>query len=150
GTNIKLAYNPSHLEIVSPVVAGQTRAAQEMTDAAGVAAMDPKKAYAILVHGDAAFPGQGVVTETLNYSRIRGCQTGGSIHVIANNLIVFTTEQYDSRSTHYSSDPAKGFEVPVIHVNGDDPEAVVAVARFPFEYREKFGKDLLIDLIGYR
>src|SRR5690606_18660470 len=115
GTNIKLAYNPSHLEIVSPVVAGQTRAAQEMTDAAGVAAMDPKKAYAILVHGDAAFPGQGVVTETLNYSRIRGFQTGGSIHVIANNLIGFTTEQYDSRSTHYSSDPAKGFEVPVIH-----------------------------------
>lgn len=150
GTNIKLAYNPSHLEIVSPVVAGQTRAAQEMTDAAGVAAMDPKKAYAILVHGDAAFPGQGVVTETLNYSRIRGFQTGGSIHVIANNLIGFTTEQYDSRSTHYSSDPAKGFEVPVIHVNGDDPEAVVAVARFAFEYREKFGKDILIDLIGYR
>lgn len=150
GTNIKLAYNPSHLEIVSPVVAGQTRAAQETTNQQGIAAIDSKKAYAILVHGDAAFPGQGVVTETLNYSRIRGFQTGGSIHVIANNMIGFTTEQYDSRSTHYSSDPAKGFEVPVIHVNADDPEAVIAVARFAFEYREKFGKDILVDLIGYR
>ncbi|WKA57123.1 2-oxoglutarate dehydrogenase E1 component [Planococcus shenhongbingii] len=150
GTNIKLAYNPSHLEIVSPVVAGQTRAAQEETSSTGIAPIDSKKAYAILIHGDAAFPGQGVVTETLNYSRIKGFQTGGSIHIIANNLIGFTTEQYDSRSTHYSSDPAKGFEVPVVHVNGDDPEAVVAVARFAFEYREKFGKDILIDLIGYR
>ena len=150
GTNIKLAYNPSHLEIVSPVVAGQTRAAQEMTNQKGLAAIDSKKAFAILVHGDAAFPGQGIVTETLNFSRIRGYQTGGSIHVIANNLIGFTTEQYDSRSTHYSSDPAKGYEVPVIHVNADEPEAVVAVARLAFEYREKFGKDILIDLIGYR
>lgn len=150
GTNIKLAYNPSHLEIVSPVVAGQTRAAQELTAKAGIPEIDAKKAYAILVHGDAAFPGQGVVTETLNFSRIRGYQTGGSIHIIANNLIGFTTEQYDSRSTHYSSDPAKGFEVPVIHVNADHPEEVVAVARLAFEYREKFGKDILIDLIGYR
>jgi 2-oxoglutarate dehydrogenase E1 component len=150
GTTIKLAYNPSHLEVVSPVVAGQTRAAQELTNQKGKPAIDPKKAYAILVHGDAAFPGQGVVTETLNFSRIPGYQTGGSIHVIANNLIGFTTEQYDSRSTHYSSDPAKGYEIPVVHVNADDPEAVVAVARLAFEYREKFGKDILIDLIGYR
>ena len=103
GTNIKLAYNPSHLEIVSPVVAGQTRAAQELTEQSGLAPIDANKAYAIMVHGDAAFPGQGVVTETLNFSRIRGYQTGGSIHIIANNLIGFTTEQYDSRSTHYSS-----------------------------------------------
>lgn len=150
GTNIKLAYNPSHLEIVSPVVAGQTRAAQESTNQTGIAPIDPQKAYAILVHGDAAFPGQGIVTETLNFSRVRGYQTGGSIHVIANNLIGFTTEKYDSRSTHYSSDPAKGFEVPVIHVNADDPESVVSVAQLAFEYREKFGKDILIDLIGYR
>ncbi|TWT25721.1 2-oxoglutarate dehydrogenase E1 component [Planomicrobium sp. CPCC 101110] len=150
GPTIKLAYNPSHLEVVSPVVAGQTRAAQELTNQKGKPAIDSKKAYAILVHGDAAFPGQGVVTETLNFSRIPGYQTGGSIHVIANNLIGFTTEQYDSRSTHYSSDPAKGYEIPVIHVNADDPEAVVAVARLAFEYREKFGKDILIDLIGYR
>ena len=150
GTKIKLAYNPSHLEVVSPVVAGQTRAAQETTDQRGLASIDPKKAYAILVHGDAAFPGQGIVTETLNISRINGYQTGGSIHVIANNLIGFTTEQHDSRSTHYSSDPAKGYEIPVIHVNADEPEAVVAVARLAHEYREKFGKDILIDLIGYR
>ncbi|MEZ0482874.1 2-oxoglutarate dehydrogenase E1 component [Planococcus sp. SSTMD024] len=150
GTKIKLAYNPSHLEVVSPIVTGQTRAAQEMTAQSGLAPHDPKKAYSILVHGDAAFPGQGIVTETLNFSRIKGYQTGGSIHIIANNLIGFTTEQHDSRSTHYSSDPAKGFEVPVLHVNADDPEAVVAVARFAFEYREKFGKDILIDLIGYR
>ncbi|PSL41882.1 2-oxoglutarate dehydrogenase E1 component [Planomicrobium soli] len=150
GTTIKLAYNPSHLEVVSPVVAGQTRAAQELTNQKGKPAVESKKAYAILVHGDAAFPGQGVVTETLNFSRIPGYQTGGSIHVIANNLIGFTTEQYDSRSTHYSSDPAKGYEIPVVHVNADDPEAVVAVARLAFEYREKFGKDILIDLIGYR
>lgn len=150
GTNIKLAYNPSHLEIVSPVVAGYTRAAQELTNQAGAPIIDSKKAYAILVHGDAAFPGQGVVTETLNFSRIRGYQTGGSVHIIANNLIGFTTEQFDSRSTHYSSDPAKGFEVPVIHVNADHPEEVAAVAKLAFEYREKFGKDILIDLIGYR
>ncbi len=150
GINIKLAYNPSHLEIVSPVVAGYTRAAQELTNQAGAPVVDAKKAYAILVHGDAAFPGQGVVTETLNFSRIRGYQTGGSVHIIANNLIGFTTEQHDSRSTHYSSDPAKGFEVPVIHVNADHPEEVTAVAQLAFEYREKFGKDILIDLIGYR
>ena len=150
GTNIKLAYNPSHLEIVSPIVAGQTRAAQELTQQSGLAPIDVNKAYGIMVHGDAAFPGQGVVTETLNFSRIRGYQTGGSIHIIANNLIGFTTEQYDSRSTHYSSDPAKGFEVPVIHVNADEPEEVIEVARLAFEYRQKFGKDILIDLIGYR
>ncbi|HSI66302.1 MAG TPA: 2-oxoglutarate dehydrogenase E1 component [Planococcus sp. (in: firmicutes)] len=150
GTNIKLAYNPSHLEVVGPVVAGQTRAAQELTEQKGLAPLDVKKAYAILVHGDAAFPGQGVVTETLNYSRIPGYQTGGTIHIIANNLIGFTTEQQDSRSTHYSSDPAKGYEIPVVHVNADDPEAVVSVARLAFEYRQKFGKDILIDLVGYR
>ncbi|MFD1033015.1 2-oxoglutarate dehydrogenase E1 component [Metaplanococcus flavidus] len=150
GTNIKLAYNPSHLEIVSPVVAGQTRAAQENTQQSGLAPIDVNKAYGIMVHGDAAFPGQGVVTETLNFSRVPGYQTGGSIHIIANNLIGFTTEQSDSRSTHYSSDPAKGYEVPVIHVNADEPEEVIAVARIAFEYRQKFGKDILIDLIGYR
>lgn len=150
GTNIKLAYNPSHLEIVSPIVAGKTRAAQELTQQSGLAPIDVNKAYGIMVHGDAAFPGQGVVTETLNFSRIRGYQTGGSIHIIANNLIGFTTEQYDSRSTHYSSDPAKGYEVPVIHVNADEPEEVIAVGKLAFEYRQKFGKDILIDLIGYR
>lgn len=150
GTTIKLAYNPSHLEVVSPVVNGQTRAAQDDTSNPGLPVQDTAKALSILVHGDAAFAGQGIVTETLNYSRTKGFNTGGSIHIIANNMIGFTTERYDSRSTVYSSDPAKGYEVPVIHVNADSPEEVVQVARFAVEYRVKFGKDILIDLIGYR
>ncbi|MER2263308.1 MAG: thiamine pyrophosphate-dependent enzyme, partial [Psychrobacillus sp.] len=150
GVTVKLAYNPSHLEVVSPVVTGQTRAAQEVKDIPGYPKQDKNAAFAILVHGDAAFPGQGVVTEVLNYSRVRGFQTGGSIHIIANNMIGFTTEQFDSRSTHYSSDPAKGFEVPIMHVNADKPEAVLEVARLAFEYRQQFSKDIVIDLIGYR
>ncbi|MCM3356999.1 MULTISPECIES: 2-oxoglutarate dehydrogenase E1 component [unclassified Psychrobacillus] len=150
GVTVQLAYNPSHLEVVSPVVTGQTRAAQEVKDIPGYPKQDKNAAFAILVHGDAAFPGQGVVTEVLNYSRVRGFQTGGSIHIIANNMIGFTTEQFDSRSTNYSSDPAKGFEVPVIHVNADKPEAVLEVARLAFEYRRQFSKDIVIDLIGYR
>lgn len=145
-----LAYNPSHLEVVNAVVAGQTRAAQEKVDQSGIAEQDTKSAYAIMVHGDAAFPGQGIVPETFNFSRVRGFQIGGSIHVIANNMIGFTTEFYDSRSTHYSSDPAKGFEVPILHVNADCPESVIATAALAFEYREKFGKDIVIDLLGYR
>jgi len=104
----------------------------------------------VLVHGDAAFPGQGVVTEVLNYSRVPGYQTGGSIHIIANNMIGFTTEHFDSRSTLYSSDPAKGYEVPVIHVNADQPEEVLRIANLAFSYRQKFHKDIVIDLIGYR
>ncbi|MEK4761044.1 2-oxoglutarate dehydrogenase E1 component [Viridibacillus sp. FSL E2-0187] len=150
GTTIKLAYNPSHLEVVSPVVTGQARAAQDNTSKAGAPTQDAKSALAILVHGDAAFAGQGVVTETMNYSRTKGFNTGGSVHIIANNMIGFTTEHYDSRSTVYSSDPAKGYEIPILHVNADDPEAVVQVARFAVEYREQFGKDILVDLVGYR
>ncbi|MHA6260869.1 2-oxoglutarate dehydrogenase E1 component [Sporosarcina sp. CAU 1771] len=150
GTKRFLAYNPSHLEVVNSVVTGQTRAAQEQTDESGFPKQDTNAAYAVLIHGDAAFPGQGIVTESLNYSRVPGFKTGGSIHLIANNMIGFTTEHYDSRSTHYSSDPAKGFEVPVIHVNADCPESVLASAAFAFEYRKKFGKDILIDLLGYR
>lgn len=150
GTTIKLAYNPSHLEVVSPVVTGQTRAAQDDTSKPGLPEQNTAKSLSILVHGDAAFAGQGIVTETMNYSRTHGFTTGGSIHIIANNMIGFTTERFDSRSTVYSSDPAKGYEVPVIHVNADEPEAVVQVARFAVEYRAKFGKDILIDLIGYR
>jgi len=145
-----LAYNPSHLEVVNPIVTGQTRAAQEQKNAPGYPTQDTNSAYAVIVHGDAAFPGQGIVPETFNYSRVRGFQTGGSIHVIANNMIGFTTEHFDSRSTHYSSDPAKGFEVPVFHVNADCPESVIATAKFAFEYRQKFGKDIVIDLLGYR
>ncbi len=150
GSTRFLAYNPSHLEVVNAVVAGQTRAAQETKNNNGFAEQDTNSAYSIVVHGDAAFPGQGIVPETFNFSRVRGFQTAGSIHVIANNMIGFTTEHYDSRSTHYSSDPAKGFEVPVIHVNADCPESVMAVAAFAFEYRQKFRKDIVIDLIGYR
>lgn len=150
GLNRFLAYNPSHLEVVNPVITGQTRAAQENTDQPGIPKQDTNAAYAVLVHGDAAFPGQGIVPESFNYSRVRGFRTGGSIHVIANNTIGFTTEFYDSRSTHYASDPAKGFEVPVFHVNADHPEEVLAVAKLAFEYRQQFGKDVLIDLIGYR
>ncbi len=145
-----LAYNPSHLEIANPIIAGQTRAAQEDTSQPGRPTRDENKAYSVMVHGDAAFPGQGIVAEAFNFSRIEGFRTGGSVHVIANNTIGFTTESYDSRSTEYASDPAKGFEVPVMHVNADDPEAVVKAAELAFEYREKFGKDILIDLIGYR
>ncbi|MGN7408568.1 2-oxoglutarate dehydrogenase E1 component [Sporosarcina sp. SAFN-010] len=145
-----LAYNPSHLEVVNPVIAGQTRAAQENTDHPGIPVQDTNAAYAVMVHGDAAFPGEGITQETFNFSRVRGFQTGGSIHVIANNMIGFTTEYYDSRSTHYSSDMAKGFEVPILHVNADSPEDVIGAALFAFNYRQKFGKDVLIDLLGYR
>lgn len=145
-----LAYNPSHLEVANPVIAGQTRAAQEDTSQPGAPVRREESAYAVMIHGDAAFPGQGIVPETFNFSRIEGYRTGGSIHVIANNMIGFTTEYWDSRSTEYASDPAKGFEVPVLHVNADDPVAVIESASLAFEYRQQFGKDIIIDLIGYR
>ncbi|MED3662314.1 2-oxoglutarate dehydrogenase E1 component [Ureibacillus sp. FSL K6-8385] len=150
GLTVKLAYNPSHLEVVSPVVAGATRAAQEDTSQPGAPVQDTSKALAVIVHGDAAFSGEGVVQETFNMAQTKGFSTGGSIHIISNNMIGFTTECYDSRSTHYSSDLAKGYGIPIVHVNADDPEAVVQVAKFAFEYRQNFGKDILIDLIGYR
>ena len=150
GMNVKLAYNPSHLEVGGPVVIGQARAAQDDTTKPGFAENDPKKALAIIVHGDAAFPGQGIVTESLNFAKTEGFTTGGTIHIIANNMIGFTTEHYDSRSSVYSSDPAKGYEVPVVHVNADSPETVAQVGRFAAAYRQKFGKDIIVDLIGYR
>jgi 2-oxoglutarate dehydrogenase E1 component len=147
---LTLANNPSHLEFAGAVVEGFTRAAQDDRSLPGYAQYDPIKALAILIHGDAAFPGQGIVAETLNLSRLNGYKTGGTIHVIANNTIGFTTESMDSRSTRYASDLAKGYEIPIIHVNADDPEACLMAARLAFEYREAFGKDFLIDLIGYR
>lgn len=147
---IRLANNPSHLEFVNPVVAGFTRAAQENRENAGYPIQDVKKALAVFVHGDAAFPGEGVVPETLNLSQLRGYQTGGSVHIIANNRIGFTTQSYDSRSTLYASDLAKGFEIPIVHVNADDIEACIGAVRMACAYREKFNKDFLIDLIGYR
>ena len=125
---ISLANNPSHLEFVNPIVNGFTRAAQDDRTKSGYPVHDPKASMAIIIHGDAAFPGQGVVAETLNLSQLNGYQTGGTIHIIANNMIGFTTESRDSRSTRYSSDLAKGFEIPIIHVNADDPEAVLAAA----------------------
>jgi 2-oxoglutarate dehydrogenase E1 component len=147
---VNLAPNPSHLEHVNPVVEGMARAAQERRDAAGPPVRDEEKSLPVLLHGDAAFPGEGVSAETLNLSRLPGYRTGGTIHIITNNQLGFTTERQDARSTTYASDLAKGFEIPVVHVNADDPEACLAATRLAYAYRERFHKDFLIDLIGYR
>ncbi|CAM3989794.1 2-oxoglutarate dehydrogenase E1 component [Lederbergia lenta] len=149
-TRITLANNPSHLEVVGPIVDGYTRAAQEDRNKAGYPDQDKASCVAISVHGDAAFPGEGIVQETLNMGRLKGYDTGGTIHIIANNMIGFTTESSDSRSTKYASDIAKGFEVPIVHVNADDPEAVIATAILAYKYRQKFHKDFVVDLVGYR
>jgi 2-oxoglutarate dehydrogenase E1 component len=146
---VSLLSNPSHLEAVNPVVEGWTRA--EQTDRSGA---EPKYDVAavlpLLIHGDAAFAGQGVVAETFNLARLRGYTTGGTIHLITNNQIGFTTDPRDGRSTDYSSDLAKGFDVPIIHVNADDPEACIAAVRLAWMYHEKFHGDVVIDLVGYR
>jgi len=147
---ITLAPNPSHLEFVNPVVEGRARAAQEQRDQPGVPTQDKRASLAIVLHGDAAFPGQGIVAEALNLSQLAGYSTGGTIHIITNNQIGFTTEPSEARSTLYASDLAKGFEIPIVHVNADDVIACIAVARMAYAYREKFGKDFLIDLVGYR
>lgn len=147
---VTLAPNPSHLEFVDPIVVGRARAAQEKRDKPGPPIQDPTASLAIQIHGDAAFPGQGIVAETLNMSRLPGYSIGGSIHIIANNQIGFTTLPSDDRSTLYASDLAKGFEIPIAHVNADDPVACIAVARMALAYRERFDKDFLIDLVGYR
>ncbi|MDR6124486.1 2-oxoglutarate dehydrogenase E1 component [Bacillus sp. SLBN-46] len=149
-TRITLANNPSHLEFVDPVVEGFARAAQEERKNAGYPKQEVNRAFAILVHGDAAFPGQGIVAETLNLSGLKGYRTGGTIHIIANNMVGFTTDSHDSRSTRYSSDLAKGFEIPIVHVNADDPEACLAAVRLAYQYRNRFQKDFMIDLVGYR
>jgi 2-oxoglutarate dehydrogenase E1 component len=104
----------------------------------------------VMIHGDAAFPGEGVVAETFNMSRLRGYRVGGTLHIIANNQVGFTTDPVDGRSTHYSSDLAKGFEVPIVHVNAEDANTCIRVIQLGVEYRAKFGKDFLVDLIGYR
>lgn len=149
-TRLTLANNPSHLEFVNPVVEGFTRAAQEDRSTPGMPVLNTNKAMAVLMHGDAAFPGEGIVAETLNIGKLKGYQNGGTIHIIVNNRIGFTTESEDSRSTHYASDLAKGYEIPIIHVNADDPEACVAAVRLASSYRNLFKKDFVIDLIGYR
>ena len=147
---ITLAPNPSHLEFVNPVIVGRTRAAQEKRTRPGFPYEDEKEALAIVIHGDAAFPGQGIVAETLNMSGLAGYRIGGTIHIILNNQIGFTTDVRDSRTTLYASDLARGFEMPVAHVNADQVEACIAVARMAWAYREKFQKDFVIDLVGYR
>ena len=147
---ISMPPNPSHLEAIDPVLEGMARAAG--TDAArpGAPVFDPEAVLPILIHGDAAFPGQGVVAETLNLHRLPGYTTGGTIHIIANNQIAFTTEPGDSASTLYASGLARGFKIPIFHVNADDPEACIAAARLAFAYRARFTRDVLIDLVGYR
>ncbi len=146
---VTLCANPSHLEAVDPVVEGRTRAEQtDRSTRAGV--HDPGVALPILIHGDASFAGQGVVAETLNIEGLAGYTTGGTLHLIANNQIGFTTDPAEGRSTRYSSDLAKGFDIPIIHVNADDPEAAVAAIRLALAFRSRFGHDVVVDLVGYR
>ena len=146
---ITLSPNPSHLEAVDPVVEGRARA--EQTDRTGGAALhDPSVALPVLIHGDAAFPGQGVVAETFNLQSLEGYSTGGTLHLITNNQVGFTTDPTESRSTRYSSDLAKGFDVPIVHVNADDPEAAISAIRLALAYRAEFGHDAVVDLVGYR
>jgi 2-oxoglutarate dehydrogenase E1 component len=146
---ITLAANPSHLEAVDPVVEGRARAAQ--TDRSSRAGYhDPVIALPVLIHGDASFTGQGEVAETLNLQGLAGYSTGGTLHLIANNQVGFTTDPEDGRSTRYSSDLAKGFDVPIVHVNADDPEAAISAIRLALAYRWRFGHDVVVDLVGYR
>jgi 2-oxoglutarate dehydrogenase E1 component len=146
---VTLAANPSHLEAVDPVVEGLARA--EQTDrSSGAGIHDPSVALPILIHGDASFAGQGVVAETFNLHSLDGYSTGGTLHVIANNQVGFTTDPAEGRSTRYSSDLAKGFDVPIVHVNADDPEAALSAIRLALAYRAEFGEDLVVDLVGYR
>jgi 2-oxoglutarate decarboxylase len=146
---VRLESNPSHLEFVAPVASGATRAAQT-TRQGPHAHQDTNAAVPIVLHGDAAFPGQGVNSETFNLQALDGYTVGGTIHIIQNNQIGFTTDPDDSRSTPYASDMAKGFDVPIIHVNADDVAACISAVRLSFAFREEFGHDVLIDLIGYR
>jgi 2-oxoglutarate dehydrogenase E1 component len=146
---VTLAANPSHLEAVDPVVEGRARA--EQTDRSTRYGLhDPSVALPILIHGDASFPGQGEVAETLNLSALDGYSTGGSLHLIANNQVGFTTDPSEGRSTRYSSDLAKGFDVPIIHVNADDPEAAISAVRLALAFRRRFESDVVVDLVGYR
>ena len=143
--HLSLNPNPSHLEIVNPVVLGKVRARQALLED-----WDRNKVMAILLHGDAAFPGQGIVPESLALSGLKGYRTGGTIHIIINNQIGFTTNPSSSRSSPYPSDVAKMIQAPIFHVNGDDPEAVVHVARIATEFRQEFGQDVVIDMFCYR
>ena len=145
GITVSLASNPSHLEAVNPVVEGMTRAKQDMIKDRSDFPVLP-----ILVHGDAAFAGQGVVAETLNLSQLPGYRTGGTVHLVINNQVGFTTNPEQARSTTYATDIAKMIQAPIFHVNGDDPEAVVKVSRLAFEFRQQFKKDVVVDMVCYR
>ena len=143
---VTLTSNPSHLETVDPVVEGIARAKQDVINRGeGGFTVLP-----ILIHGDAAFAGQGVVAETLNLSQLRGYRTGGSVHVVINNQVGFTTSPASARSSVYSTDVARMIQAPIFHVNGDDPEAVVRVAELAYEFRQAFKKDVVIDMLCYR
>jgi len=147
---IILSPNPSHLEFVNPVIDGMARAAQEDRLVSGGPQQDVDRVLPVVIHGDAAFPGEGVVAETLNLWQLKGYWVGGTIHIILNNQLGFTTEPQDSRSTHFASDLAKGFEIPIIHVNADDPDACLTATRLAQAFRDQFHKDVLIELVGYR
>ena len=143
---VSLVANPSHLEAVDPVLEGVVRAKQDVLDIG----TDGFTVLPVLIHGDAAFAGQGVVAETLELSQLRGYRTGGTVHIVVNNQVGFTTDPTSSRSSVYSTDVARTIQAPIFHVNGDDPEAVVRVARLAFAYRETFAKDVVIDMVCYR
>ena len=147
---VSMPPNPSHLEAVDPVLNGMARAAATAADQPGAPLVDKGKVLAILIHGDAAFPGQGIVAETLNLSRLDGYDVGGIIHIIANNQLGFTTDPEESFSTSYASGLARGFKIPITHVNADDPVACIEAARLAIAYRQRFKLDYLIDLVGYR
>lgn len=147
---VRMAPNPSHLELVNPVVEGMARADGTFSIGPGNPDFDHFRSLPVLIHGDAAFPGQGVVAETLNLARLDGYFTGGTIHIIANNQVGFTTDPHDTRSTLFASDLAKGFKIPIVHVNANDPVACMEVARMAAAYRNRFQRDFLINLIGYR
>jgi multifunctional 2-oxoglutarate metabolism enzyme len=146
---VRLESNPSHLEYVAPVASGSTRAVQT-TRQGPHAHQDTDAAVPIILHGDAAFPGQGIVAETLNLQALDGYTVGGTVHLIQNNQVGFTTDPEEARSTTWASDLAKGYDVPIIHVNADDVAACIASVRLAFAFRQEFGHDVLIDLIGYR
>lgn len=148
--DVSLVANPSHLEVVDPVLEGVVRAKQDSLNRGSDKGEGAYSVMAVMMHGDAAFAGQGVVAETLNLSQLRGYRTGGTVHVVINNQVGFTTAPEHSRSGEYSTDVAKMIQAPIFHVNGDDPEAAAWVAKLAVEYRQAFGKDVVIDMICYR
>ena len=149
-TQASMAPNPSHLEFVNPVIEGMARAAGTDAGKPGKPVFDATLTLPVLIHGDSAFPGQGIVAETLNLGRLDGYTTGGTIHIIANNQLGFTAVPAESYSTSYASGLARGFKIPIVHVNADDPVACIEAARMAWAYRARFQRDFLIDLVGYR